>query len=114
MNTSISTLSGYWQIKVDKQSSNLLTFGTLSDRYRFERLPCEIYSPTEVFQRQVTSIISDIRGSANSQNNFIAWGETLQEHDERLRKIFLKKKKSGLKLIFLGHIISSEGIKIDP
>ena len=53
-------------------------------------------------------------------------GKFLQEHDERLRKIFLKIRESGLKLnktkcqirkqsiVFLGHIISSEGIKIDP
>ena len=53
-------------------------------------------------------------------------GKTLQEHDKRLRKIFLKIRESGSKLnktkcqirkqsiVFLGHIISSEGIKIDP
>ena len=53
-------------------------------------------------------------------------GKFLQEHDERLRKIFLKIRESGLKLnktkcqikkqsiVFLGHIISSEGIKIHP
>ena len=31
--------SGYWQIKVDRHSSNLLAFGTPSGRYRFKRLP---------------------------------------------------------------------------
>ena len=46
-------------------------------------------------------------------------GKTLQEHDERLRKVFLKIKESGLKLgktkcwirkqsiVFWGHIILS-------
>ena len=58
--------SGYWQIKVDEQSSNLLTFGTLSGRYRFKRLPNRLHSASRVFQREVTSIISDIPGSANS------------------------------------------------
>ena len=53
-------------------------------------------------------------------------GKTLQEHDKRLRKVFLKIIESGLKLnktkcqigkqsiVFFGHIISSEGIKTDP
>ena len=90
--------SGYWQIKVDEQSSNLLTFGTPSGRYRFKRLPYGIHSASEVFQREVTSIISDIPGSANSQDDFVVWGKTLQEHDERLRKVFLKIRESGLKL----------------
>ena len=103
-----------------------MTFGTPSGRYRFKRLPYGIHSASEVFQREITSIISDIPGSANSQDDFVVWGKTLQEHDERLRKVFLKIRESGLKLnktkcqirkqsiVFLGHIISSEGIKIDP
>ena len=120
----IDASSGYWQIKADKQSSNLLTFGTPSDRYRFKRLPYGIHSASEVFQREVTSIFSDIPGSANSQDDFVVWGKTLQEHDKRIRKIFLKIRESGLKpnkakcqirkqsVVFLGHIISSESI--DP
>ena len=62
----------------------------------------------------------------NSQDDFVVWGKTLQEYDELLRKVFLKIRENGLKLsktkyyirkqstVFLGHIISSEGIKIDP
>ena len=75
-----------------------MTFGTPSGRYRFKRLPYGIHSASEVFQREVTSIISDIPGSANSQDDFVVWGKTLQEHDERLRKVFLKIRESGLKL----------------
>ena len=118
--------SGYWQVKVDEQSSNLLMFGTPSGRYRFKRLPYGIHSASEVFQGEVTSIISDIPDNANSQDGFVVWGRILQGHEERLRKIFLKIRENGLKLnktkcqirkqsiVFLGHIISLEGIKIDP
>ena len=63
--------SGYWQIKVDKQSPNLLTFGTPSGRYRFKRLPYGIHSASEAFEREITSIILDITGSANSQDDFV-------------------------------------------
>ena len=90
--------SGYWQIKVYEQSSNLLTFGTPSGRNRFKRLLYGIHSASKVFQREFTSIISDISGSANSQDEFVAWGKTLQEYDECLRKVFLKIRESGLKL----------------
>ena len=102
-----------------------MTFGSPSGRYRSKRLPHGIHSATEVFQREVTSIISDITGGANSQDNFLVWGKILQEHDKRQKKVFLKIRESGLKLnktrsqirkhsiVFLGHIISSEGIKID-
>ena len=41
--------SGYWQIKVDEQSSNLLTFGTPSGRYGFKHIPYGIHSASDVF-----------------------------------------------------------------
>ena len=53
------------------------------------------------------------------------WGKTLAEHDNRLRKVLLKVRESGLKLtknkrqfrknpiVFLGHITSSEGIRVE-
>ena len=65
----------YWQIEIDEQSSNLLTFGTLSSRYRFKRLPYGIHSASEFYQREVTSVISVVPGSVNSQNDFLVWGK---------------------------------------
>ena len=41
--------SGYWQIKVDEESSHLLAFGTLLGRYRFKRLSNGIHSASYVF-----------------------------------------------------------------
>ena len=63
--------SGYWQIKVDEESSHLLAFGTPLGRYRFEILPYGIHSASEVFQREITTISSDVSGSANSQDDII-------------------------------------------
>ena len=90
--------SGYWQIKVDEESSHLLAFGTPLGRYRFKRLPYGIHSGSKVFPREITSIISDVPCSANSQDDIIVWGGTLAEHNERLNKVFLKIRISGLKL----------------
>ena len=104
----------------------MLTFGTTIVRFRFKRLPYGINSASKVFQKTVSSAIFDIEGSANSQDDIVIWEKTLAEHDNRLRKVLLKVRESGLKLnknkcqfcknsiVFLGHIISSEGIKVDP
>ena len=113
------------QIKVDEESPHLLAFGTPLGRYHLKRLPYGIHSASEVFQREITSIIIlDVTGSANSQDDIIVWARALAKHNERLNKVFLKIK-SGLKLnekkcqigaksiVFLRHI-SSEGAKVDP
>ena len=104
----------------------MLTFGTTIVRFRFKRLPYGINSASKVFQKTVSSVVFDIEGSANSQEDIVIWEKTLAEHSNRLRKVLLKVRESGLRLnknkcqfcknsiVFLGHIISSEGIKVDP
>ena len=79
----LDSTSDYWQIKVNEQSSNLLAFGIPSDRCCFKRLPYRIHSASEVFQREVTSIILDIPGKVNPK---------------LLRKVFLKIGGSKTKL----------------
>ena len=104
----------------------MLTFGTTIVRFRFKRLPYGINSASKVFQKTVSSVVFDIEGSANSQEDIVIWEKTLAEHSNRLRKVLLKVRESGLRLnknkcqfcknsiVFLGHIISSEGIRVDP
>ena len=42
--TKLDASSGYWQIKVDEESSKLLTFATLFGRYKYKRLLFGIHS----------------------------------------------------------------------
>lgn len=118
--------SGYWQVKVDDESSDLLTFCTPFGRYRFKRLPFGIHSASEVFQAEVASIIENLPGCANSQDDIIVWGTTKEEHDSRLRNVLTRIRTSGLKLnrrkcviastslTFLCHTMSPDGVKPDP
>lgn len=118
--------SGYWQIKVDEESSDLLTFGIPFGRYRFKRLPFGIHSASEVLQSEIASIITDLPGCTNSQDDIIVWGTSKEKHDRHLRNVLLCILASGLKLnlskcifgatslTFLGHTLSNEGVTPDP
>ena len=95
--------SGYWQVKVDDESSDLLTFGTPFGWYCFKRLPFGIHSASEVFQAEVASIIENIPGCANSQDaptpkTTLSCGGTKEEHDSRFRNVLTRFCTSGLKL----------------
>ena len=83
---------------IRKESSNSLAFGITILRFCFNRLRYSIHSASEVFQKTVSSIISDIQGNANSQDDIVIWGKTLAEHENHLRKILLKVRESGLEL----------------
>ena len=64
----LDTSNGYWQINVDKESSDLLIFGTMFGRYKFKRIPYGgIHSASEIFQLEISKIISGLEGCANSR-----------------------------------------------
>ena len=113
--TKFDASSGYWQIKVDQESSKLLTFATPFGRYHFKLLPYGIHSASEIFQASVANVISDIEGSSNSQDDTIIWGKMREELHERTVHVLEAIRKNGTKLnaakcvfartelIFLGH-----------
>ena len=48
-----SASSGYWQVRLDDESSHLLAFNTPFGRHRLKRMPYGIHSASEVFQVKV-------------------------------------------------------------
>ena len=58
----LDVTSGYWQMKLNEESSKLCTFNTLFGRYRFTRLPFGIKSAPEVFQKKMSQVLEDIDG----------------------------------------------------
>ena len=117
--------SGFYQIQLDEHSQELTTFITPYGHFCFKRLPFGISSGPEVFHREMTHILSGIPGVICDIDDVLVSGKIQTEHDERLRTVLQKMKEAGVTLNekcvfatdsmkFLGHIISREGIKIDP
>ena len=65
--------NGYWQIKIETESSKLLTFATPFGRFCFKRLPYGILSASEIFQANISEIIEGLEGAINSQDDIIVW-----------------------------------------
>ena len=119
--------SGYWQIRVDDESADLLTFNTPFGRYHFNRLPFGVWSASEIFGKSIfENIIQGLKSVANIQDDIIVWGSTPAEHDERLQHVLEKCREANLKLNkkkcefrlnelkFVGHIFSADGVRADP
>ena len=118
--------AGYWQIKLEEDSANLLAFNTPVGRYCFMRMPFGVHSASEVFSKRISEIIEGLDGVAHIQDDIIIWAPDKEAHNERLRIVLDQIKKSGLKLNkkkcvfgvnelkFCGHIFSDQGVKADP
>ena len=121
----LDATSGFWQLKLDDESSRLCAFNTPIGRYRFTRLPFRVKCAPEVFQRTMDRIVEDLEGvEVIIDDAFVAGDETT--HGERLQKFLDRAAKQGLKLNkekckirqrqvpHVGYLLTSEGLKIDP
>ena len=117
--------SGFWQIPLAEELKHLTTFITPVGRFCFNRLPFGICSAPKHFQRRISYILENLSGVLRNMNDIIVFGETQKQHDKRLVEVLRKLAQAGVtlnkkcefsksSLKYLGHIVSSEGIKADP
>ena len=116
---------GFHQIPLAEESQELTTFITPFGRFCYTRLPFGISSGPEIFHREMTHILAGVPGVIVDIDDVLIGGKGDQEHDDRLRQVLDRMKNAGVtlnekcelstqKVKFLGHIITPEGISIDP
>ena len=118
--------SGFWQVPLSQESALLTTFITPFGRFCFHRLPFGISSAPEIFQRMMSQMLSGLPGTVCMMDDVLVFGETQEEHDERLRTVLKRIQDSGMTLNpekcefsrnrvkFLGHVLDGTGIHPDP
>ena len=118
--------SGFWQIKLARESSLLTTFITPFGRFCFNRLPFGITSAPEYYQRRMSDILTGLEGVVCMIDDVLVHGHTQEDHDRRLNAVLDRIKKAGVTLNkekcefsrctvrFLGQIVDATGIRPDP
>ena len=127
--TSLDLRSGYWQVEMEEESKLLTTFtvGPLGV-YECERMPFGLTNAPATFQCLMENCLGKLHLSwcIIYLDDIIVFSDSPNEHLHRLRGVFAKLDKAGLKLkpnkyeffktkiTYLGHIVSSKGIETDP
>ena len=127
--TSLDLKSGYWQVEMDEESKALTAFmvGPLGF-YECERMPFGLMNAPATFQHLMESCLGELHLNwcIIYLDDIIVFSKTPEEHLRRLRGVFYKLAKAGLKLkpskceffksriTYLGHIVSAAGIETDP
>ena len=118
--------SGYWHVKLDEESSKLTAFQTCFGRYIWLRLPFGLSVSSEIFQKKLHEALQNLPGTVCVADDIIIHGKDIEEHDKNLEKFFercserkiqLNKEKFILRadsVSFLGHLITKNGLRIDP
>jgi len=118
--------SGFYQIALSKDSTELTTFITPVGRFCFNRLPFGITSAPEHFQKRMSAILSGLEGTLCMIDDVLITGATQAEHDQRLTAALERIQNAGVTLnkekcefsketvTFLGQVISAAGVQPNP
>lgn len=126
--TTLDLASGFHQLEIDERDIHKTAFSTSDGHFEFLRMPFGLKNAPSTFQRVVNGVLSELIGKICLVyvDDIIIFSSSLQEHIENLNKVLDRLRKFNLKIQlnkseflkkdvkFLGHIITSEGIKPNP
>ena len=127
--TSLDLKSGYWQVELDEESIPLTAFTVgLLGFYECVRMPFGLTNAPATFQRLMETCLGELHLNwcIIYLDDIIIFSKTPEEHLCRLRGMFERLAKAGLKLKpskceffrdslrYLGHVVSPKDIATDP
>ena len=119
-------LSAFLQRELDEASRHITTFVTHQRLHRFERLNFGTSAASEELQLKIESILYDIEGCKNLQDDIILYAKTRTEMDKILHKTLQRLQENNITLApskcefykerieFYGLIFSEKGVSPSP
>ncbi|MCG8034843.1 MAG: DDE-type integrase/transposase/recombinase, partial [Candidatus Thiodiazotropha taylori] len=121
--------SGYWQVELKEEDKGKTAFqaGPLGF-YECNSMPFGLCNAPATFQRLMERCMGDLnlRDCLIYLDDIVIFSKTFEEHVEKLQAVFQRLHEHGLKLkpskcelfksqvVYLGHVVSREGIHTDP
>ena len=124
----IDLKSGYWQIPMRAADAEKTAFQTVDGHYHFTVMPFGLRNAPATFQRMMDVVFSGMKwnGLMVYMDDIVVYSSTAEKHLELLEGVFQRLQQAGLKInpakttlvsrevVYLGHVISAQGIKPNP
>ena len=88
---------GYWNVKLDGESTLLTTFNTHKGRYKFLHMPFGLKMSQDVFQKKIDQTYEKCKGAVGIADDIQVFGSD-QTHDLHLHEAMERTRKAGIKL----------------
>lgn len=126
--TTLDLASGFHQIEVEPKDIPKTAFTVDYGHYEYVRMPFGLKNAPSTFQRVMDNVLKELQGKTCLcyMDDIIIFSTSLQEHMQNLRKVFERLQQANLKIqldkseflhreiAFLGHIITTDGVKPNP
>jgi hypothetical protein len=118
--------NGFWRIKIAKKDREKNAFITLFGLFEWIHMPFGFCNTSAIFQTLINEIFSDIKYTSGMLDDIAHWGNTLEQLYKRIRFVLRRLINYGMifnvrkfiifvtKVLFLGFVISANGIAADP
>ena len=120
--------AGFYQVPMDTTSQNFTAFSTPFGSFKWLRMPMGLSGSPNTFQNLMENILVGLKGKSCAPylDDCIIFSRTPEEHVSRLREVFQRFHNANQKINpakcaffqskvqFLGHIVSKDGLQVDP
>lgn len=123
--TTLDLSSGYWQVEIEEESKHKTAFQADGQLFEFNVMPFGLCNAPATFQRLMQNILGDLNLLPYIDDVIIASND-FSDHLKSIRCILMRLRDHNLKLnaskcqfgypsiVYLGHHVSSEGVRADP
>ena len=126
--STLDLASGYWQVAMDAGTQEKAAFVTSSGLYEWTVMPFGLCNAPSTFARLMELVLKGLHWKICLiyLDDVIVMARTFEEELERLKEVFERLARAGLKLkpkkcflfqkrvSYLGHVVTEEGIAADP
>lgn len=126
--STLDLASGFHQIEMHPKDIQKTAFTVEGGHYEYVRMPFGLKNAPSTFQRVMDNMLRDLVGKTCLVylDDIIIYSTSLQEHIVSLKQVFERLRSSNFKvqldkseflrkeIAFLGHLVSTEGIKPNP
>ena len=124
----LDLVSGYWQIPLDPETKHKAGIVTHHGIWEWNKLPFGLVSAPAAFQKTMATVLRDLNWKQVLiyVDDVLVMSSTFDEHLDHLQQVFnrfrianltLKPSKcqfAAKEIVYLGYVITKEGIRPDP
>ncbi len=124
----IDLKSGYWQIRIAPEDVQKTAFRTRYGHYEFLVMPFGLTNAPATFMHLMNSVFAEVLDVfvVIYLDDILVFSKTEEDHEEHLRYVMQKLREKQLfanpakcelfkpEVPFLGHVVSADGVKMQP